>query len=112
MADAELDFTAPLKLHMAAAGQLRSFVVHFDTIFDYAAVGGTCSSFTTSCEATPTHWKQAALTLKEPFAVAAGDELTGSITFSRALEYKRAYNISISFELNGTHRGLQMWTTE
>jgi len=112
ISDAQLDFTAPLALNVTAAGQLCSFVIHFDTIFDYAAKGGVRTAFTTSCEAMPTHWKQTALPLKEPLAVAAGDRISGSVTFSRGLEYKRAYNISVAYEVNGSHRGLQMWTTE
>jgi large subunit ribosomal protein L14 len=51
-------------------------VLHFDTIFDYSALGGQRTSFTTSCEDTPTHWKQTALYLKEPAAVGVGDVIT------------------------------------
>ena len=109
VADAELDFSAPYRLEVTSAGTLRSFVLHFDTIFDYSALGGQRTSFTTSCEDTPTHWKQTALYLKEPVAVGVGDVITGKVYLSRGLEYKRGYDISLDVELNGVRLVTQCW---
>jgi len=108
--DKALDFAAAYKLVVATAGTVRCFVLHFDTIFDCTAVGGKRTSFTTSCEATSTHWKQTALYLKEPMQVQPGDVLTGNAHFARDSDYKRAYNIALDIELNGTHKATQCWT--
>ena len=56
-----------------------------------------CTAFSTSPSAEPTHWKQASLYLKAPLGVEAGDVIEGTIAFSRGLEYKRAYDITLSF---------------
>jgi len=109
VADAELDFSAPYRLEVTRAGTLRSFVLHFDTIFDYSALGGQRTSFTTSCEDTPTHWKQTALYLKEPAAVGVGDVITGKVYLSRGLEYKRGYDISLDVEHNGVRLVTRCW---
>ena len=115
--DKALDFTAPFKVTAARAGKLRSFVIYFDTIFDLSAVGGVCTSFTTSAEAVPTHWKQTSLYLKQPFDVVEGDAIVGTITFSRGIEYKRAYDMTVTYSLEreGTppqQPSTQMWRME
>ncbi len=107
--DAELDFCAPYRLVVTSAGTLRCFVLHFDTIFDYTAVGGRRTSFTTSSEGTPTHWKQTALYLKETVAVNVGDVLTGKAYLSRGLVYKRGYDITLDVEHNGLRLTTQCW---
>ena len=110
--DVALDFAAPFALTATAAGQLRCWVLHFDTVFDCAAAGGVRTAFTTAASATPTHWKQTTLHLKEPVPLAAGDELSGTVRFSRCKDYKRGYDISVEFAHNGAHKALQMWKLE
>ena len=108
--DAELDFSKPWRVVVSTPGTLRCLVLHFDTIFDATAVGGSRTSFTTSCEGTPTHWKQTALYLHKPLAVAAGDVLSGTAYLSRGLEYKRAYDLTVDVELNGNRQATQCWS--
>ena len=80
-------------------------------------MGGVCTSFTTSAEAVPTHWKQTSLYLKQPFDVVEGDAIVGTITFSRGIEYKRAYDMTVTYSLEreGTppqQPSTQMWRME
>jgi protein arginine N-methyltransferase 1 len=112
IADNALDFTRPFSLTASAAGPLRSFILHFDTIFDCSAQGGCCTQFTTSCEATPTHWKQSVLHLENPIELASGDVVAGEISFSRGLEYKRGYNITVTYAHNGGPSTIQFWMLE
>ena len=107
-ADAELDFTAPFELAATAEGTLRCFVVHFDTAF--APAGGVATSFTTAASATPTHWKQTALYLKRPLALRPGDAITGTVGCVRHSGYKRAYDFSVSFAVNGGETSAQLFT--
>ena len=81
----------------ATLGANADLIVAFDTVFDLAAKGGERTSFPTSHFDTPTHWKQTSLYLKTPIAVKAGDVFEGTVGFSRGLEYKRAYDIALSF---------------
>ena len=111
--DAALDFTTTFSLTASEEGLFTCFVVHFDTIFDLAARGGVRTSFTTSHLATPTHWKQTSLYLKSPLRVAKGDVVAGTIGFSRGLEYKRGYDIAVSFVPPGSATPItQLWRLE
>ena len=111
--DADLDFSnVPFALSVTAAGTLRCFVVHFDTTFDCSGVAGGApspSSFSTGPACTPTHWKQTALYLHPPREVRVGDTLRGTISCARQKEYKRAYDVSLTFALNGADCGTQLW---
>jgi len=95
--DDALDFSAPFTLSATREGTLRGFVIHFDALFDLASKGGVCTAFSTSPLEPPTHWKQTSLYLKEPLSIQAGEKIAGTLTFSRGLEYKRAYDMTISF---------------
>ena len=110
--DAELDFSnVPFALSVTAAGTLRCFVVHFDTTFDCSGVAGGAppSSFSTGPTCTPTHWKQTTLYLHPPREVRVGDKLSGTISCARQKEYKRAYDVSLTYALNGAECGTQLW---
>jgi len=133
--DAELDFTTDFALAASAAGTLRCFAVHFDTLFDLQSAGGLRSSFSTAPECPPTHWKQVqgrtlpsvapccpddvlpsllaylqvALYLEPPRELQAGDRMSGSISCARRADNKRAYDVSISFAINDTACGTQLW---
>ena len=108
--DASLDFCVPFRLTAAAAGVATSFVIHFDTLFDLSKQGGKATSFTTSPLHTPTHWKQASLYLNAPLKLQEGDVVAGTIAFSRGIDYKRAYDITMSFEVpRGGGAVTQLW---
>ena len=109
VADAQLDFSAPFSLAAATAGTLRCLVLHFDTFFALGAAGGADSSFSTGSGATPTHWKQTALHLKAPLELAAGDEVSGIIGCTRAAAYRRGYDVSLTFRLNGGEQHTQLF---
>ena len=108
-ADRDLDFTSPFEIAISRSGELRSLVVHFDTIFDLSGAGGSRTEFSTSAAAPSTHWKQTALYLNKPRAVEAGSTLHGSISFRRQGAYKRAYDISVVYHLDGVQCDVQMW---
>ena len=112
--DASLDFTAPFSLSASAAGTLRCFVIHFDTVFDLSSrPDGRRTSFSTSHLQPQTHWKQTSLYLKAPIHLAKGDTVKGTIAFSRGIEYKRAYDMTVCFEPpNGGDPVTQMWRME
>ena len=38
-----------------------------------------------------------------------GDTLRGTISCARQKEYKRAYDVSLTFALNGADCGTQLW---
>ena len=107
--DADLDFSAPFELSVSTDGTLRCFVVHFDTIFDLTAQGGVRTAFSTSASTPPTHWKQTALYLKVGLPVRTGDVLSGLISCSRQAEYKRGYDISVTYKLNGADGATQLF---
>ena len=107
--DAELDFTADFALAAATAGPLRCFVVHFDTLFDLQPAGGQTSSFSTAADCPPTHWKQVALYLEPPRELQAGDRVSGSISCARRKDNKRAYDVSVTFAIDGSACGTQLW---
>ena len=73
------------------------------------AAGGSSTGFSTGCEHTPTHWKQTALYLAAPVQLAAGDTVSGTVSFARDAAYKRSYNISVIYAHNGKHVATQMW---
>ena len=113
--DASLDFSVEFTLRVVTDGSLRSWILEFDTVFDCTPAGGVRTAFTTSCRGEPTHWKQTALYLKEPVAVKAGDAIRGTVSFSRAAGYKRAYDIAVGFAINGAAaelRATQLWSME
>jgi predicted RNA methylase len=111
--DAELDFAVPFSLTATRGGVLHCFIIHFDTVFDMTAAGGLRTSFTTSADAIPTHWKQTALNLKEPLTLAAGDVVSGEVAFSRGLDYKRGYDMTLVFTTPGrTQPVTQLWRME
>ena len=109
--------------------------MHFDTLFDLQSAGGLRSSFSTAPECPPTHWKQVqgrtlpsvapccpddvlpsllaylqvALYLEPPRELQAGDRMSGSISCARRADNKRAYDVSISFAINDTACGTQLW---
>ena len=107
--DAELDFTADFALAASTAGPLRCFVVHFDTLFDLQPAGGQTSSFSTAADCPPTHWKQVALYLEPPRELQAGDRVSGSISCARRKDNKRAYDVSVTFAIDGSACGTQLW---
>jgi len=107
--DAELDFTTDFALAASTAGTLRCFAVHFDTLFDLQPAGGQTSSFSTAPDCPPTHWKQVALYLESPRELQAGDRMSGSISCARRKDNKRAYDVSVTFAINGTACGTQLW---
>ena len=98
---AQLDFSAPFTLAAASAGALRCFVLHFDTFFALGCAGGVDSSFSTGAHTTPTHWKQTALHLRAAVQLQAGDEVSGIIGCTRASAYRRGYDVSLTFRVNG-----------
>jgi hypothetical protein len=83
--------------------------ISFDAVFDCTAAGGSSTGFSTGCEHTPTHWKQTALYLAAPVQLAAGDTVSGTVSFARDAAYKRSYNISVIYAHNGKHVATQMW---
>lgn len=107
--DAELDFTTDFALAASTAGTLRCFAVHFDTLFDLQPAGGQTSSFSTAPDCPPTHWKQVALYLETPRELQAADRMSGSISCARRKDNKRAYDVSLTFAINGTACGTQLW---
>lgn len=113
-ADADLDFNAPFELRVSKEAPLACFVVDFDTVFDLTAAGGVRTTFATSAETTPTHWKQTVLYLKaSPLQrVAVGDTISGTVHFSRGRDYKRAYDVAITYAINGGAQSTQLWNTE
>ena len=107
--DAELDFTTDFALAASTPGTLRCFAVHFDTLFDLQPVGGQTSSFSTAPDCPPTHWKQVALYLESPRELQPGDRMSGSISCARRKDNKRAYDVSVTFAINGAACGTQLW---
>ena len=79
-------------------------MLHFDALFDCSGrEGGERTAFTTGPQGVPTHWKQTALYLKEPLSVRPGDVVSGTVACSRGLEYKRAYDISVTYQVTSKH---------
>ena len=74
-----------------------------------STAGGSCSEFSTSAAAPPTHWKQTVLYLNKPQAVQAGSKLHGTISFRRQGAYKRAYDVSVVYHIDGVQCDVQMW---
>ena len=107
--DAELDFTTDFALAASTPGTLRCFAVHFDTLFDLQPVGGQTSGFSTAPDCPPTHWKQVALYLESPRELQPGDRMSGSISCARRKDNKRAYDVSVTFAINGAACGTQLW---
>jgi SAM-dependent methyltransferase len=111
--DADLDFTAPFSLTAGSVASgavvkgeytVRSFVLHFDALFDCSGrEGGERTAFTTGPQGVPTHWKQTALYLKEPLSVRPGDVVSGTVACSRGFQYKRAYDIFVTYQVTSEH---------
>ena len=51
-----------------------------------------------------------ALYLKEALPLAASDVVSGSVSFCRSPDYKRAYEVALTYELNGKRVGTQLWS--
>ena len=124
-ADADLDFTSPFELTVGPVASesvvkgdytVRCFVLHFDALFDCSGrPGGVRTAFTTGAQGIPTHWKQTAFHLEKPLSLQSGEVIMGTVTCSRGLEYKRAYDITISYKVVGRPYSAavtQMWRME
>lgn len=84
-------------------------MVHFDTLFDLTSHGGASSSFRTGPEDPATHWKQVALYLEPSRELKPGDQLRGSVSCARRADYKRGYEVAVTFAINGEECGTQLW---
>ncbi|GAA6019815.1 hypothetical protein JCM11491_000281 [Sporobolomyces phaffii] len=102
---AALSFTSPFTLPInrapssspsASTFRIHSFLAHFDTYFTASARLADSSLrkesvrdaegeifFTTGAWDTPTHWKQTAFLLKEPFEVEIGSSVEGTIKVAK-----------------------------
>ena len=99
------------------ADTMHGFGAWFDTAFDegdlaaqwrikqsegvdattFAATAPKCVVLSTSPSASPTHWKQVQFVFREPLEVKAGEEIRGSITFSRNKVWRRHFDIVFQF---------------
>lgn len=89
------NFTSEFTLNVLTSGQLTSLVGYFDTFFELPQP----VEFSTSPQATPTHWKQAVFYLKDAVTVTAGDAITG--TFRCRRDPKDARSLVITIDLLG-----------
>jgi type I protein arginine methyltransferase len=79
---------------------LSMFVVYFDMEFDRAA--HNLVGFSTGPLATPTHWKQTVVILKDKtLKVAHGDVIRGNISFSTSRDAFRDLDVRVSYEIVG-----------
>ena len=60
----------------------------------------------------PAAVSQVALYLKTPLAVKCGDTVSGMIGFTRGLEYKRAYDMSVTYQLGEAAPLTALWQLE
>lgn len=108
----ELDFEAPFTVRTSRAGTCHGFVIAFDIDFDadlappkaeFAAADAPKKAepwekvtFSTGCQTTPTHWKQAICLLDPPMELEEGAEITGSINMYRDDTASRTYHVDIA----------------
>jgi len=93
----DLDFDSLFHLEIFKDGNVSAIVGYFDIMF--------CSeenpiSFSTSPEATPTHWKQTVFFLKEPLACKSGDNLKGRIFCKKNKKDTRGLDVALIFFKN------------
>ena len=77
--------------------------------------GGVRTSFTTAPGAVPSQWKQSSRYRRTPLELAAGDTVVGTISLSRGLEYKRAYDFTLTYSIDGkagARAMTQLWRME
>ena len=99
------------------AEEMHGFGAWFDTAFDEGELGSQwkvkqkqgmdaktfasappkCVVLSTSPSVAPTHWKQVQFIFREPIVVSVGEELKGTITFSRNKVWRRHFDVVIEF---------------
>jgi ubiquinone/menaquinone biosynthesis C-methylase UbiE len=83
----------------------RDCTMHgFGSWFDSQFAGGDCDTFvlSTSPQAPPTHWKQVVFVFPKPEQVKVGDKVTGTIVVERNQYWRRHFEATISFCINGS----------
>ena len=90
----DLDFDSLFQLEILKDGNVSAIVGYFDIVF--------CGeehtvNFSTSPEATPTHWKQTVFFLKEPLACKSGDILKGRIFCKKNKKDTRGLDVALIF---------------
>jgi len=110
--DEELDFEAPFELCLRSDRQsgdedstieVHQLVVSFD--IDFSVPGTNAVSFSTGCQSTPTHWKQATLFF-DPMhncpALKKGDVMKGTFRMKRNAENHRSIDMAVLWEIGSS----------
>ena len=92
----DLDFSAGYKLKALEKGFLSGMVVWFDVYFGF---GRNEVILSTSPYEESTHWKQGILFMETDLPVEKGDEVTGSIIFSKCKVNFRDLDIKMSYKM-------------
>ena len=120
--DEDLDFEAPFELHHRngekksadsdddTAMEIHQLVVSFD--IDFSVPGSNVVSFSTGCQSTPTHWKQAVLwfdTLSNCPTLRSGEVMKGTFRMKRNAENHRSIDMAVMWEIGCIKDGV--WNT-
>ena len=110
--DEELDFEAPFELYLRSdrqsgdedsAIEVHQLVVSFD--IDFSVPGTNAVSFSTGCQTTPTHWKQATL-MFDPMhncpVLKKGDTMKGTFRMKRNAENHRSIDMAVLWEIGSS----------
>ena len=116
--DEELDFEAPFELRLGENAldkettEIHQLVVSFD--IDFSAPGSTKVSFSTGCQSTPTHWKQAVLWF-DPINNCPilnrekNDVMRGRFRMKRNTKNHRAIDMAVLWETGRFSEGAAGW---
>jgi len=114
--DEELDFEKPFELHLrdemasnTGPVEVHQLVVSFD--IDFSVPGTNLVSFSTGCQSTPTHWKQAVLWFDPAHncpVLGSGEIMKGTFHMKRNAENHRAIDMAVSWE-TGKHDADGTW---
>ncbi|XP_073825670.1 arginine methyltransferase 3 [Musca autumnalis] len=85
------NFKYNFELKCVKDGNLSSLVGYFDNYFELPEP----VMFSTSPDATPTHWKQVVFFIEEPRTVKEGEVIRGTLQCKRSLKSARSLDISI-----------------
>lgn len=112
--DEELDFEASFELSLSdnisekGSREVHQLVISFD--IDFSVPGTKAVSFSTGCQMTPTHWKQAVLwfdPLHNCPTLAKNDAMRGRFRMKRNARNHRAIDIGVLWEIG--HYSGSVW---
>ena len=95
----DLDFDAFFEIGISKDGIVSSIIGCFDIFFG-ADADEFPVMFSTSPNATPTHWKQTVFFLKEPIHCKAGDTIRGRIFVKKNKKDTRGLDVALIFFKN------------